>query len=416
MRFIKKWYIIVVFALLIGMIGYAVTELFIDEQYSSSASYNVSASVGEKDSDVAKRYVIVGKYDRVLDKMLEDESISKLGMDKSELRSSLVLSANNEVFTAMSVVGDRETARTILMVFDDVAIPEITKIVKEQFSMHDIELIYEAGAGVKISPNTLHNSIISLFVGIIFGVIAIFTPYFAVPTVEGEDELSCVTEKNVIANVPHVDVGNDGVCTRFKKFFKKDGVKTSPIAEGNESYNKAALLMRYKLDILTNEKFMILTGTNFSAGVTSLALSLAKNTANKRTLVIEVGSSSLKESFPSEKRYLEDYLNGNAELDEVVTEIAENVDIIVSSGRVESSTLAKYKELTSLGDEYDNVIIDTLPIVSEPNALAMTALTKNIVLIVPNKERVKRIKRSVALIQDMGLDLVGVVLNNVSKQ
>ena len=64
MRLIKKWYIIAILALLVGIIGFAVTELFIDEQYSSTSSYNVSASVGVKDADVAKRYVTVAKYDR----------------------------------------------------------------------------------------------------------------------------------------------------------------------------------------------------------------------------------------------------------------------------------------------------------------------------------------------------------------
>ena len=139
MRLIKKWYIIAILALLVGIIGFAVTELFIDEQYSSTSSYNVSASVGVKDADVAKRYVTVAKYDRVLDKMIEDESISKLGIDKAELRSSLILSANNEVFTAMSVVNDPETAATILRVFDDVAIPEISDIIFEKYAPHEIE-------------------------------------------------------------------------------------------------------------------------------------------------------------------------------------------------------------------------------------------------------------------------------------
>jgi len=32
MRLIKKWYIIAILALLVGIIGFAVTELFIDEQ------------------------------------------------------------------------------------------------------------------------------------------------------------------------------------------------------------------------------------------------------------------------------------------------------------------------------------------------------------------------------------------------
>ena len=170
-RLIKKWYIIAILALLVGIIGFAVTELFIDEQYSSTSSYNVSASVGVKDADVAKRYVTVAKYDRVLDKMIEDESISKLGIDKAELRSSLILSANNEVFTAMSVVNDPETAATILRVFDDVAIPEISDIIFEKYAPHEIELIYEAGVGVKISPNVLNNSLISLTVGIFLGIL-----------------------------------------------------------------------------------------------------------------------------------------------------------------------------------------------------------------------------------------------------
>ena len=413
-RLIKKWYIIAILALLVGIIGFAVTELFIDEQYSSTSSYNVSASVGVKDADVAKRYVTVAKYDRVLDKMIEDESISKLGIDKAELRSSLILSANNEVFTAMSVVNDPETAATILRVFDDVAIPEISDIIFEKYAPHEIELIYEAGVGVKISPNVLNNSLISLTVGI-FGILAVIAPYIVFPVVEDEDDVTRITEKNVIATIPHMNIGNDGICVRFKRLFNKREGNSAPISGDNEYYKKSVALMRYKLDVLSGgEKFVIMTGTGEYAGVTSLALALAKSMSEKRTLIIECGNSSLKERCGSERAYLEDYLEGKAEFDEIVFEANGNVDVIVSEGKIDSPALSKYSELISLGEEYDFVIVDTLPIISEPATLAMTALTKNILLVTPNKERVKRLRKTTDLISDMGLNLLGIVLNNVS--
>ena len=415
MRLIKKWYIIAILALLVGIIGFAVTELFIDEQYSSTSSYNVSASVGVKDADVAKRYVTVAKYDRVLDKMIEDESISKLGIDKAELRSSLILSANNEVFTAMSVVNDPETAATILRVFDDVAIPEISDIIFEKYAPHEIELIYEAGVGVKISPNVLNNSLISLTVGIFLGILAVIAPYIVFPVVEDEDDVTRITEKNVIATIPHMNIGNDGICVRFKRLFNKREGNSAPISGDNEYYKKSVALMRYKLDVLSGgEKFVIMTGTGEYAGVTSLALALAKSMSEKRTLIIECGNSSLKERCGSERAYLEDYLEGKAEFDEIVFEANGNVDIIVSEGKIDSPALSKYSELISLGEEYDFVIVDTLPIISEPATLAMTALTKNILLVTPNKERVKRLRKTTDLISDMGLNLLGIVLNNVS--
>ena len=111
---------------------------------------------------------------------------------------------------------------------------------------------------------------------------------------------------------------------------------------------------------------------------------------------------------------MEDYLEGKAEFDEIVFEANGNVDVIVSEGKIDSPALSKYSELISLGEEYDFVIVDTLPIISEPATLAMTALTKNILLVTPNKERVKRLRKTTDLISDMGLNLLGIVLNNVS--
>ncbi|MAE69289.1 MAG: hypothetical protein CME06_02345 [Gemmatimonadetes bacterium] len=158
-----------------------------------------------------------------------------------------------------------------------------------------------------------------------------------------------------------------------------------------------------------------------STTASNLAITIAQS--GKRTLLLDADLRRpvLHKLFSLKRQKgVTDHLAGNATLEEVIqkTEI-EGLHVITSgslppnpSELLGSDAMARFIE--EVGREFDQIIVDTPPVMAVTDALLLSALLDGVIIIVEAGETLEQVaKRTKTLVETAARRCLGVVLNNV---
>ncbi len=270
-----------------------------------------------------------------------------------------------------------------------------------------------------VRPNKRMNAMLGLFVGFALALaLGFFLEYLdtSLRTIEEvEEKLGTV----VLGAVTSLDESSDS--TNLSSRLVTHHAPRSPVAEAYRT-------------IRTNIGFAAVGAPLRSVAVTSsgpqegksttasnLAITLAQS--GKRTLLLDADLRRpvLHKIFSLERQQgLTDELAGNAAFEEVVraTEV-ENLSIVTSgslppnpSELLGSEAMARFLERAMT--EFDQVVVDTPPVLAVTDALVLSAVLDGVVIIIESGETLEQIaRRTKTLVEKAANRFLGVVLNNI---
>ena len=209
--FLKRAWIIVLCAVIVGASVVVYTVNFVAPQYQASVSFYVNNNssqdtsyITSADLAVALRlvstYVNIIKSDRVLDKVVEE-----IGMDLTAAQIRGLISAEvmgeTEMFEVTVTTPNPQLSADIANSIAAVAPDEIAAII-EGSSAKIID--YARVPNVQSSPNYTTNTIIGAFVGAVLALVVIVIQYMMDTRIKGEEDLAKICTLSVLGMIPDI--------------------------------------------------------------------------------------------------------------------------------------------------------------------------------------------------------------------
>lgn len=294
----------------------------------------------------------------------------------------------------------------------------MTLRIAEALEQRGLEVIEVAEAGGQVSPRTLRNLVLALFVGLLLGLGLAFLADYLDATLKTREEVERYYQAPIIGEIARVSGIGAGDEEQGILYFSKP---TSPSAEGfrNLRTNLQFLNMDGKTSLL------MVTSASPEEGKTSVAVNLgaALSETGKRVMVVEADLRRpvIDRYLPGKPgKGLTDLLMGAATLEDAVIELrGENVRVITSGVIPPNpaelvSSEAMRDLLERLREAYDYVIVDAPPVLAVSDAIAMAPMMDGVVMVagygISNRDGARH---TVELLSKVETRVLGVVINNV---
>lgn len=216
---LRKLWLIILSALVVGVAVYLYTAFFVTPQYITDASFYVNNSAQSSDSqkisssDLATSqrlvltYVNIIKSDTVLEKVIGE---TQLELTPDQLRSMMTAESidDTEMFKVQISHTDPYLAARIANAIADVAPNEISNIlVGSTTKVVDRAKVPTAPH----SPNRVRNAILGALVGAVLAVIYIVTRNLMDVGIKGEEDLAAISNVPVLGVIPEfLEEGKSG--------------------------------------------------------------------------------------------------------------------------------------------------------------------------------------------------------------
>lgn len=430
-KILKKWWVILLAAVVLALSGFAAAKLTYVPQYSSQITFvannrnSAMISSGQSNSDLSASVTLAGSYKYIF-------TTTELCTKVANNCGFKDISAE-DVKSFISVQSIDETVIVYLTVTTPNA--ELSEGIANAYMTFYEEAISTAFPSTKLNvidppmlatrPNSNNSTMVYTAVGFLAGallaVLVMVVVIIMKDTVLVSDDIRNKLGLKIIGNVNHVSVKN------------KKGEKSSILLTDRRSgfaFIESFKLIRTKLNHMLfrkGQKALVVTSTLENEGKTTtainIALALAKNgkevllidgdlrkpavakalsiNAAEDTGVLGVvnGSKSLADSIKySEKYNLYLLLNGKGVPDpSEMLSTAQMEEIIVAAKR-----------------EFDYVVIDTAPCGVVADASILAGFSDAIVLVVRQDcAPMRRIKRAIENLDNSGTEIIGCIYNNV---
>lgn len=430
-KILKKWWVVLLAAIVLATSGFAAAKLTYVPQYSSQimfVAYNRNSSLvssGQSSSDLNASVTLAGSYKYIF-------TTTELCTKVANNCGFKDISAD-DIKSFISVQSIEETMIVYLTVTTPNA--ELSEGIANAYMNYYEEAISNAFPSTQLNvidppmlatrPNANNNTKIYTAVGFLAGaLLAVLVMVVAIimkDAVLVSDDIRNKLGLKIIGNVNHVPVKN------------KKGEKNSILLTDRRSgfaFIESFKLIRTKLNHMLfrkGQKALVVTSTLENEGKTTtainIALALAKNgkevllidgdlrkpavakalsiNATEDTGILGVvnGSKSLADSIKySEKYNLYLLLNGKGILDPSEMLSTTQMEEIISSAK----------------REFDYVVIDTAPCGVVADASILAAFSDAIVLVVRQDcAPMRRIKRAIENLDNSGTEIIGCIYNNV---
>ena len=211
--YLRRWWVIVLCAVLVGTAGWYVTREFVTPMYRASVTVYVNSvradqqinTISSSSLATAQRlvstYVNIIKSDTVLEKVSEamDEEFS-MNTIRSVLSASQI--GETELFDVHITHADPEAAARIANAVAEVAPGEIEKIVEgSSAKIVDYAKVPTAPA----SPNVMRNTLIFAFVGGLLSVLFFTVRFLMDVRIKDEEDLTNLFDIPVLGRIPPFD-------------------------------------------------------------------------------------------------------------------------------------------------------------------------------------------------------------------
>jgi capsular polysaccharide biosynthesis protein len=212
--YLKRWWLVLIFALIGGLCSYFYTVTYVDPTYVSRGSLYVSAkgsNVIMQDTNpndlvaaarLAETFQYILKSDRFMSIVKTNSNTSR---DISSLKSMIKVEAiqDSEVLEITTTANSPGSAQRITQTFLDNAKDEILRVVESG----SVKIVDDASYPFSpSSPNTRMNTIIGFIIGFVLICLLILIFELMDMTVKSADDVSNSYGIPVIGSIPNLDV------------------------------------------------------------------------------------------------------------------------------------------------------------------------------------------------------------------
>lgn len=280
-------------------------------------------------------------------------------------------------------------------------------------------LIIDAGLIPKLpaKPNRILIVVIGLVLGVGLGVGFAFVRNYLDNTVKTPEDIQN-RNINILAWIPQIE----GIETGNKAF--EFIVARKPDANASEAYR--ALRTRIKFSRLDKDSLhtILVTSPTSQEGKTTTSINLAGSfaQANLRTLLLDADLRKPRiHSAFNQKRYpgFTDYFFGQATFEETIRKSEVNNLDFITSGTIppNPSEIVSSKQMESflekLKNHYDQIIVDSPPIIAVTDSEILSSIVDGTILIVSaNNTEIELMEKAVQMLKHDRSSFIGVVLNN----
>jgi capsular exopolysaccharide synthesis family protein len=280
-------------------------------------------------------------------------------------------------------------------------------------------LIIDEGliARIPAKPNRILIVVVGLFLGVGMGIGFAFIRSYLDNTVKTPEDIQN-KNINLLSWIPQIE-GLEGGNKEFEFIVAK-----KPDASASEAYR--ALRTRIKFSRIDKDalKVLLVTSPTAQEGKTTTSVNLAGcfAQANLKTVLLDADLRKPRmHNVFNQKRFpgFSDYFFGQASFDEIVRKTAvNNLDFITAgtippnpSEIVSSTQMESFIE--KLRGEYDQIIIDSPPIIAVTDSEILSAIVDGTILVVSaNHTEMELMEKAVQLLNHERSSFIGVVLNN----
>ncbi len=331
---------------------------------------------------------------------------------------------------------------------------ELYKNLLTQLKSVDISATYEANnislitpasqPGGKISPNVAQTVLMAFFLSLLGGIGVAFVREYLNTKINSVEDVDRFVNLPTLGVIPTFDPGiGDRVLDGTDRLLnasstgeelevKDEAFSSTSVSAFNSPDSSVAEAYRHLRTSLmmgsygASRKIILVTSGQPGEGKTTTAINMAIALAHTgaRTVIIDADlrKPSIHRIFNiDDGNGLAQYLSGYIPMENLFRKSdVPNLTVIASSGArplYPTELLGTYRLrelLEYLAETRDYVIIDTPPIIPFADALVMSGLADSCVLVVNSKvSRREIVKRACRILNDVGANLIGVVLNNI---
>lgn len=427
LRIVRRSWIAVVACALIGILGAGAVSLFMKPSYRSETKLFValqnSGSVSELQQGNAFSQARVQSYVKTvttptvlqpvidsLDLGVTPQALAQTIVATSDINTVLIsISAENESPVQAAAIA-QSVSRSLIS-----AVEELEKPSDGGASPVKLSIVTPATAPASPhSPNVQLNLIVGLFLGLLTGVALAVLRAILDTRIRGEADLRRVTDSAVLGGI---SFDSDAV----KKPLLTQSGRQSPRAE---SFRQLRTNLQFA-HVSHESKTVLVTssvpGEGKSTTATNLAIAMAQAGQTVALVDADLRRPMIAEYLGLERNVgLTTALVGKADVNDVLQPWGEDQLYVLTSGQIppnpsELLGSAKMKQLIiRLESVFDAVIIDAPPLLPVTDAAVLAQQVGGVVLVVgTQKVRTGDLEKSMAALEMVQADLLGVVLNRL---
>ena len=277
-------------------------------------------------------------------------------------------------------------------------------------------------------PMILLNLTVGLALGLIAGVALAFTREHMHTGVRTPEEVERLTNLGLLAVIPRTRKKQERklLTHRVEGALGEDGLQPhrwEPEQGLSEAYRtlRSSVLLGWD----DSMRRILLTSSQPQEGKTTLSLNLACSLAQlgRKVLVIDADMrrpDCARQLGVVPKAGLSEYLQGLAELDDVILQTAIPGLCLIPAGKSTSvaSDLLYSPRLAAMldrvGEQYDHVVIDSPPSLVLSDARTISRLVEGVIMVVSDKTERGSLVRTKQMFDDAGVNFLGFVMNRVN--
>jgi succinoglycan biosynthesis transport protein ExoP len=319
----------------------------------------------------------------------------------------------------------RSDIERLTKLFDAVVarLEEITLI--RDYGGDTMRVLETARLGEKVAPNPMLVLLMSLVTGTIFGLFAAIAVDFTEATFRNPSEIRKVLESPVIGSIPQMDRQSVAVNADYRHIDPMICTAHRQGSNAAEAYRAVRTALFFSG---ANQQLKVLQITSPMPGdgkstlISNVAVSIARSGKRVVILAADFRKPTIHTLFGIDgtKLGLSHAVAGDVDVQEVThaTRIP-NLDIVAAGCPPENpSELLSSDKLSDilqrLRKEYDFVLIDTPPLLAVTDPSIVSARVDGVIMAVRIYKGVREgAKRSKEILDSMGANLIGVVINGI---
>ena len=354
----------------------------------------------ESYSSIINTYIELIKTKDFMNKIIDEVN---LDTTPKALMNSLqfITKTNTPIIEIKYISSDPKVAEAVIS-----AITENFEVSVKEVILNTYTKVVDSVEVYQLPQGRVTKVLLGGFIGLLIGFGIVFLLELLDDTVSKKGELEKVLPIPTLGQVPSLENEND-----------------NPTAQFLEAYRGIRTRLEYS-SVDKKLKTLMITSADIAAGKSSVSLNLASalSQGGKRVVIVDCDLRKprihMKLKLTNNKG-LTDYLIGKIKLNEAISKVNNNLDVITAGNRATNpaeiiGSKAMEQFINELNEIYDYVIIDTPSIKNINDGLALASRCDGVIYVV-RAEKTKKddIIEGYRELEDINANIIGSVLNGV---
>ena len=354
----------------------------------------------ESYSSIINTYIELIKTKDFMNKIIDEVN---LDTTPKALMNSLqfITKTNTPIIEIKYISSDPKVAEAVIS-----AITENFEVSVKEVILNTYTKVVDSVEVYQLPQGRVTKVLLGGFIGLLIGFGIVFLLELLDDTVSKKGELEKVLPIPTLGQVPSLENEND-----------------NPTAQFLEAYRGIRTRLEYS-SVDKKLKTLMITSADIAAGKSSVSLNLASalSQGGKRVVIVDCDLRKprihMKLKLTNNKG-LTDYLIGKIKLNEAISKVNNNLDVITAGNRATNpaeiiGSKAMEQFINELNEIYDYVIIDTPSIKNINDGLALASRCDGVIYVV-RAEKTKKddIIEGYRELEDINANIIGSVLNGI---